>query len=49
VSLPDNLQWSFGYCKRFEPIHADFDTLARTPKDSARWNEEVTRANGLAG
>ena len=40
---------SFGYSKRFGLIHVDFDTLERTPKDSARWYAEVTRTNGLAG
>jgi beta-glucosidase len=48
-SLLDNFEWSFGYSKRFGLIHVDFDTLERTPKDSARWYAEVTRANGLAG
>jgi len=48
-SLLDNFEWSFGYSKRFGLIHVDFDTLERTPKDSARWYAEVTRANALAG
>ena len=48
-SLLDNFEWSFGYSKRFGLIHVDFDTLERTPKDSARWYAKVTRANGLAG
>jgi len=48
-SLLDNFEWSFGYSRRFGLIHVDFDTLERTPKDSARWYAEVTRANGLAG
>jgi len=46
-SLLDNFEWSFGYSKRFGLIHVDFETLERTPKDSARWYAEVTRANGL--
>jgi beta-glucosidase len=48
-SLLDNFEWAFGYSKRFGLIHVDFDTLERTPKDSARWYAEVTRANALSG
>jgi beta-glucosidase len=46
-SLLDNFEWSFGYSKRFGIIHVDYETLERTPKDSARWYAEVTRANGI--
>jgi beta-glucosidase len=48
-SLMDNFEWSFGVSKRFGLVHVDYDTLARTPKDSARWYSRVTRANGLPG
>jgi beta-glucosidase len=48
-SLLDNFEWSFGYSKRFGLIHVDYETLERTPKDSARWYAQVTRANGLPG
>ena len=47
-SLLDNFEWSFGYSKRFGLIYVDFETLERTPKDSARWYAKVTRANGIA-
>jgi beta-glucosidase len=47
-SLLDNFEWSFGYSKRFGLVHVDYDTLERTPKDSARWYAQVTRANGIA-
>jgi beta-glucosidase len=46
-SLLDNFEWAFGYSKRFGLIHVDYETLQRTPKDSARWYAQVTRANGL--
>jgi beta-glucosidase len=45
-SLLDNFEWALGYAKRFGLIHVDYETLERTPKDSARWYAEVTRANG---
>ena len=48
-SLIDNFEWGFGYSKRFGLIHVDYETLERTPKDSARWYAQVTRANGLDG
>src|SRR5262249_16066975 len=46
-SLLDSLEWAYGYSKRFGLIHVDYETLERTPKDSARWFAGVTRANGL--
>ena len=45
----DNFEWSFGFSKRFGLIHVDYETLERTPKDSARWYAGVTAANGLPG
>jgi len=45
-SLLDNFEWALGYSKRFGLIHVDYETLERTPKDSARWYAAVTRANG---
>jgi beta-glucosidase len=45
-SFLDNFEWAFGYSKRFGLVHVDFDTLVRTPKDSARWFAEVIRTDG---
>jgi len=47
-SLLDNFEWSFGYSKRFGLVHVDFDTLARTPKSSARFYSDVIRSHGAA-
>ena len=47
-TLMDNFEWGFGYSKRFGLVHVDYETLERTPKDSARWFAEVTRRNGVA-
>jgi beta-glucosidase len=45
-SLLDNLEWSLGYSKRFGIVHVNFDTLERTPKDSAHFYAKVVASNG---
>jgi beta-glucosidase len=47
-SLMDNFEWALGYDKRFGLVHIDFDTLERTPRDSAAWYHDVIARNGLA-
>jgi len=47
-SLLDNLEWSLGYSKRFGIVHVDFETQARTPKDSARYYAKVVASHGEA-
>ena len=45
-SLLDNVEWSQGTTKRFGLVHVDFETLARTPKQSAAFYREVIDSNG---
>jgi beta-glucosidase len=47
-SLMDNLEWSLGYSKRFGLVHVNFETLERTPKDSARFYADVIATQGAA-
>jgi len=47
-SLFDNYEWSLGFSKRFGIVHVNYQTLARTPKASARWYANVIRTNGGA-
>jgi beta-glucosidase len=46
-SLMDNFEWAWGYSKRFGMVHVDYDTLVRTPKDSAYWFGAVVAANAV--
>ncbi|MBR7832681.1 beta-glucosidase, partial [Actinospica durhamensis] len=36
-TLLDNFEWDQGYQQRFGIVRVDFDTFARTPKDSFHW------------
>jgi beta-glucosidase len=44
----DNFECTEGFRARFGLIHCDFETLKRTPKDSAFWYREVIRTNGAS-
>ena len=46
-SLLDNFEWAYGYAQRFGIVHVDYDTLTRTPKDSALWYAGVAATNRL--
>ena len=48
-SFLDNFEWAQGYTKRFGLVRVDYDTLARTPKDSALWFRELIRTGRLPG
>ena len=43
-SLLDNFEWASGYAKRFGIVHVDYETLARTPKDSYLWYRDFIAA-----
>ena len=47
-SLLDNFEWAEGYRYRFGLVRVDFDTLARTMKDSGSWYAEFIRAHRRA-
>jgi beta-glucosidase len=47
-SLLDSFEWAKGYTNRFGLVHVDFETLERTPKDSARYYAKVVASNGRA-
>ena len=47
-SLMDNFEWASGYEKRFGIVHVDYQTLARTPKDSALWYRDFLQAQKAA-
>jgi beta-glucosidase len=45
-SLFDNIEWGYGYAKRFGIVHVDLETQTRTPKESARWYARLIAAHG---
>lgn len=40
-SLLDNFEWAEGYHPRFGIVHVDYNTLKRTPKESAIWYKKI--------
>lgn len=46
-SFMDNFEWAWGYAKRFGMVHVDYDSLVRTPKDSAWWFRDVIKNNAV--
>jgi beta-glucosidase len=47
-SLLDNLEWAYGFTRRFGLVHVDYQTLKRTPKTSAHFYSRVIASNGAA-
>ncbi|HEY0217137.1 MAG TPA: family 1 glycosylhydrolase, partial [Cellulomonas sp.] len=47
-SLMDNFEWAYGYDRRFGIVRVDYDTLVRTPKDSALWYRDLVRTRTVA-
>ena len=46
-SLLDNYEWSAGYAKRFGIVHVDYETQARTIKESGRFYADVVKQRAL--
>ena len=46
-TLMDNFEWAEGFQQRFGLVHVDFDTCARTVKESGRWYGRVAAENGF--
>jgi beta-glucosidase len=46
-SFLDNFEWAFGYEKRFGMVYVDFETLVRTPKQSAYWYQDIVQSGVL--
>jgi beta-glucosidase len=47
-SLFDNLEWAYGFSKRFGLYHVDFATLRRTLKRSGQYYSRVIATNGAS-
>ncbi|AJE82414.1 Beta-glucosidase [Streptomyces albus] len=42
-SPTDNFEWSHGFVQRFGLVHVDYESLARTPKDSYYWYRRLVK------
>ena len=49
TTLMDDVEWTSGYGRRFGLFHVDYETLRRTPRDSAFWYRDVIAANAVPG
>jgi beta-glucosidase len=47
-SLLDNLEWAYGFTRRFGLVHVDYQSLKRTPKTSAHFYTRVIASNGAS-
>jgi beta-glucosidase len=46
-SILDNFEWERGYSKRFGLVRVNYETLTRTPKQSAYWYRNVIANNAI--
>ena len=46
-SFMDNLEWQHGFSKRFGLVHVDYESLKRTPKESAKLYKNIIESNGV--
>lgn len=46
-SILDNFEWERGYSKRFGLVRVNYETLERTPKQSAYWYRDVIANNAI--
>ncbi len=47
-SILDNFEWERGYGPRFGLVRVNYETLERTPKQSAYWFSDVIRQNSIS-
>lgn len=45
-TIMDNFEWAFGYSVRVGLVYTDFETMERTPKDSAYYYKRVIETGG---
>jgi beta-glucosidase len=46
-SFLDNFEWALGYGQRFGLVHVDYETQARTIKDSGRYYARIAASNAV--